>query len=240
MGTSNFARSQTSRVYAVLMNTEETFKECTECGHKHYNYEFNLETLTNCELCDEVVFDEAETEYRSAEDYDYDDFKEYLRETAQRKVKETTFYYRDESGSDNDRNYCATDLFSIRSSKMYGDIEVYITITGQIVSAYYEGASLDYRLEIYNGSEDVEVENGYYTTTEADILDDLFAPKYEHYNSDMNKGLRSIMLKKATIWAEKETEKMKNLIEEIFTEVSQPLNVLGTASNGETFYELAK
>ena len=51
---------------------------------------------------------------------------------------------------------------------------------------------------------------------------------------------RSIMLKKATIWAEKETEKMKNLIEEIFTEVSQPLNVLGTASNGETSYELAK
>jgi hypothetical protein len=33
---------------------------------------------------------------------------------------------------------------------------------------------------------------------------------------------------------------MKNLIEEIFTEVSQPLNVLGTASNGETHYELAK
>ena len=239
MGTSNFAKGNTSRVYAVLMNTEETFKECTECGHKHYDYEYTLKDVNYCAECNSEDLTE-ETEYRSAEDYDYDDFKEYLRETAQRKVKETTFDYRDEDNSDNDRNYCATDLFSFRSSKMYGDIEVYITITGQIVSAYYEGASLDYRLEIYNGSEDVEVENGYYTTTEADILDDLFAPKYEHYNSDMNKGLRSIMLKKATIWAEKETEKMKNLIEEIFTEVSQPLNVLGTASNGETFYELAK
>jgi hypothetical protein len=239
MGASNFHRSQTSRVYAVLMNTEETFKECTECGHKHYDYEYTLKDVNYCAECNSEDLTE-ETEYRSAEDYDYDDFKEYLRETAERKVKETTFDYRDESGSDNDRNYCATDLFSFRSSKMYGDIEVYITITGQIVSAYYEGASLDYRLEIYNGSEDVEVENGYYTTTEADILDDLFAPKYEHYNSDMNKGLRSIMLKKATIWAEKETEKMKNLIEEIFTEVSQPLNVVATFSNGETIYQKAE
>jgi hypothetical protein len=225
MGTSNFARGNTSRVYAVLMDTEETFKECTECGHKHYDYEFNLETLTNCELCDEVVFDEVETEYRSAEDYDYDDFKEYLRETAQRKVKETPFYYRDESGSDNDRNYCATDLFSIRSSKMYGDIEVYITITGQIVSAYYEGASLDFSVE-FNDEE--------YTNDKPDF-EWLF-----EYQSEMNKGLQVLQNRKATIWAEKETEKMKNLIEEIFTEVSQPLNVLGTASNGETHYELAK
>jgi hypothetical protein len=225
MGASNFHRGQTSRVYAVLMDTEETFKECTECGHKHYDWEFNLETLTNCELCNEVVFDEAETEYRSAEDYDYDDFKEYLRETAQRKVKETTFVYRDESGSDNDRNYCATDLFSIRSSKMYGDIEISVKVIGQIVSAYYEGASLDFSVE-FNDEE--------YTNDKPDF-EWLF-----EYQSEMNKGLQVLQNRKATIWAEKETEKMKNLIEEIFTEVSQPLNVLGTASNGETFYELAK
>jgi ASC-1-like (ASCH) protein len=225
MGTSNFARGNTSRVYAVLMDTEETFKECTECGHKHYDYEFNLETLTNCELCDEVVFDEAETEYRSAEDYEYDDFKEYLRETAQRKVKETTFVYRDESGSDNDRNYCATDLFSIRSSKMYGDIEISVKVIGQIVSAYYEGASLDFSVE-FNDEE--------YTNDEPDF-EWLF-----EYQSEMNKGLQVLQNRKATIWAEKETEKMKNLIEEIFTEVSQPLNVIGTASNGETFYAKAE
>ena len=38
---------------------------------------------------------------------------------------------------------------------------------------------------------------------------------------------------------EKEVETLKNLIEEVFTQVSQPLNVIGTASNGETFYEKA-
>ena len=42
MGTSNFARGNTSKVFAVLMNTEETFKECSECGHKHYDYEYSF------------------------------------------------------------------------------------------------------------------------------------------------------------------------------------------------------
>jgi hypothetical protein len=225
MGTSNFARGNTSRVYAVLMDTEETFKECTECGHKHYDYEFNLEKLTNCELCDEVVFDEAETEYRSAEDYDYDNLVEYLRETAERRVKETVFDYRDESGSDNARNYCATDLFSIRSSKMYGDIEISVKVIGQIVSAYYEGASLDFSVE-FNDEE--------YTNDKPDF-EWLF-----EYQSEMNKGLQVLQNRKAIIWAEKETEKMKNLIEEIFTEVSQPLNVVATFSNGETIYQKAE
>jgi hypothetical protein len=36
--------------------------------------------------------------------------------------------------------------------------------------------------------------------------------------------------------AEKEAEKLKELIEEVFTKVSQPLNVVATFSNGETIY----
>lgn len=240
MGASNFARGNTSKVFAVLMNTEETFKECSECGEKHYDWEYNLETLTKCNNSCKNATLEEKTEYRSCEQYEYDDFKEYLRETAETKLKETVYTYREEEKSDNDRNYCATDLFSFSTYKMYGDIEVYLTITGQIVSAYYEGASLDYRLEIYNGGEWSEVLNGYYKITVEDILDDLFSPQYEHYQSNMNRGLRKILLPKATKWAEKETEKMINLIEEIFTEVSMPLNVVGTFSNGETVYEKAK
>lgn len=38
-------------------------------------------------------------------------------------------------------------------------------------------------------------------------------------------------------WEEKETQKMVEVIENVFTEVSQPLNVVATFSNGETIYE---
>ena len=224
MGTSNFARGNTSKVFAVLMNTEETFKECSECGHKHYDYEYSLDTLNECENgCEGATFSEEETEYRSAESYEYDDFKEYLRETAQEEIKNLKeVWYKEESGSDNDRNYCATDLFSFNTSKMFGDIEVEVSIIGQIVSAYYEGASLDFAVE-FNDEE--------YTNDEPDF-EWLF-----EYQSDMNKGMQVLQNRNAVKWAEKTKTELIELIEEVFTKVSQPLNVLGTASNGETFYE---
>lgn len=62
MGTSNFARGNASRVFAVLMNEDRESK-------------------------------------------------------APKDVR-----YSDEDGSDNDRNYCATELFSYRASKWYGDL----------------------------------------------------------------------------------------------------------------------
>ena len=222
MSASNFHRGNTSKVFAVLMNTEETFKECSECGQKHYDFEYSAESFKNLTCCEGATFEE-ETEYRSAESYEYDEFKEYLRETAEEEIKELkNIWYKEESGSDNDRNYCATDLFSFNTSKMFGDIEVEVSIIGQIVSAYYEGASLDFAVE-FNDEE--------YTNDEPDF-EWLF-----EYQSDMNKGLQVLQNRNAVKWAEKAKTELIELIEEVFTKVSQPLNVLGTASNGETFYE---
>jgi hypothetical protein len=221
------------------MNEERTFKECSGCGHKHYDYNYLEEDFKRLSVCENECEDEEfeeKTEYEAPEHYEYDDFKDYLRETAETKVKDTPYSYRERDKSDKDRNYCATDLFSLSTSKYYGDIEVYITITGQIVSAYYEGASLDYRLEIYNGGEDSEVDKNF---SVADIVESLFEIGYDHYTSDMGKGLRKILLPKAVKWAESEAEKMVNLIEEIFTEVSMPLVVTAQFSNGETHYAKA-
>ena len=222
MATSNFSIGNTSKVFAVLMNTEETFKECSECGHKHYDFEYNSESFKNLTCCEGATL-EGQTEYRSAESYEYDDFKEYLRETAQEEIKELkNIWYKEESGSDNDRNYCATDLFSFNTSKMFGDIEISVKVIGQVVSAYYEGASLDFAVE-FNDEE--------YTNDEPDF-EWLF-----EYQSDMNKGMQVLQNRNAIKWAEKTKTELIELIEEVFTKVSQPLNVLGTASNGETFYE---
>ena len=221
MGASNFARGNTSKVFAVLMDTEETFKECSECGHKHYDYEYSLDTLNECENgCEGATFSEEQTEYRSCESYEYDDFKEYLRETAQEEIKELkNIWYKEESGSDNDRNYCATNLFSYSTSKMFGDIEIEVKIIGQIVSAYYEGASLDFAVE-FNGEENEEL--------------DFY---WDFDNSDMNRGLQVLQNKNAIKWAEKTKTELIRLIEEVFTKVSEPLNVVASFSNGETIYQ---
>ena len=222
MGASNFARGNTSKVFAVLMDTEETFKECSECGHKHYDYEYSLDTLNECENgCEGATFEE-QTNYVSPDEYEYEDFKEYLRETAQEEAKELkTIWYKEESGSDNDRNYCATNLFSYSTSKMFGDIEIEVRIIGQIVSAYYEGASLDFVVE-FNGEENEEP--------------DFY---WDFDNSDMNRGLQVLQNRNAVKWAEKTKTELIELIEEVFTKVSQPLNVVASFSNGETIYQKA-
>ena len=219
MGASNFAKSNTSKVFAVLMNREEKYSKCSECEEKYWEWEENYveEEDTDCPDCDCKDCIEHGTEYRSAESYEYDEFKEYLRETAQENKKQ--FLYLEESGSDNDRNYCATNLFSYSTSKMFGDIEIEVRIIGQIVSAYYEGASLDFVVE-FNGEENEEL--------------DFY---WDFDNSDMNRGLQVLQNKNAIKWAEKTKTELIELIEEVFTKVSMPLNVLGTASNGETFYE---
>jgi len=224
MGTSNFARGNTSKVFAVLMNREENFKECSECGEKHHDYEYNEEFFKNLSVCSSCGCEDLKEKFEnvSPDEWEYDELKDYIKETAQEEIKELkTVWYREESGSDNDRNYCATDLFSFNTSKSYGDIEVEIKITGQIVGAYYEGASLDFAVQ-FNDEE--------YTNDNPDF-EWLF-----EYNSDMNKGLRKIQMRNAIKWAEKETEQLKELIEEVFTKVSQPLNVVAQFSNGETIY----
>ena len=220
MSASNFYRGNTSKVFAVLMDREETFKECSECGHKHYDYEYSLDTLNECENgCEGATFEE-QTAYVSPDEYEYDDLKDYIRETAQEEIKNRKdIRFKEESGSDNDRNYCATDLFSFYASKMFGDIEIEVKIIGQIVSAYYEGASLDFVVE-FNGEENEEL--------------DFY---WDFDNSEMNKGLQVLQNRNAIKWAKKTKTELIELIEEVFTKVSMPLNVLGTASNGETFYE---
>jgi hypothetical protein len=207
------------------MDVEEKFSKCGECDEKFWEWEEDYVEVGGTCSCGSTDI-EHDTEYRSAENYEYDDLRYYLKERAEEKVKDLkNIWYREESGSDNDRNYCATDLFSFNTSKSFGDVEVSVKIIGQIVSAYYEGASLDFTVQ-FNNEE--------YTNDSPDF-EWLF-----EYNSDMNKGLQKIQIRNAEKWAENEAEKLKELIEEVFTEVSQPLNVVATFSNGETWYQKAE
>ena len=220
MGASNFARGNTSKVFAVLMDREETFKECPECGEIHYKDNYSEEDFNNLVCCEVDLVEQ--TAYVSPDEYEYDDLKDYIRETAQEEIKNRKgIRFKEESGSDNNRNYCATDLFSFYASKMFGDIEIEVKIIGQIVSAYYEGASLDFVVE-FNGEENKEL--------------DFY---WDFDNSDMNRGLQVLQNKNAVKWAEKTKTELIELIEEVFTKVSEPLNVVASFSNGETIYQKA-
>ena len=218
MGASNFARGNTSKVFAVLMDREETFKECPECGEIHYKDDYSEQDFNSLVCCELGL--EEQTNYVSPDKYEYEDFKEYLRETAQEEIKNRKdIRFKEESGSDNDRNYCATNLFSYSTSKMFGDIEIEVRIIGQIVSAYYEEASLDFVVE-FNGEENEEL--------------DFY---WDFDNSNMNRGLQVLQNKNAVKWAEKTKTELIELIEEVFTKVSEPLNVVASFSNGETIYQ---
>ena len=52
----------------------------------------------------------------------------------------------------------------------------------------------------------------------------------------MNVGMQKIQSKNALKWAEKQVEQLKELVEEVFTKVSMPLQVVVQFSNGETHY----
>jgi transcription initiation factor TFIIIB Brf1 subunit/transcription initiation factor TFIIB len=231
MGTSNFAHpSNASKYFVVLTNREEEYKECEECNEKHYAYDYNLEETTECYDCGVELPTEIETETQSPHEFEYDDLKTNLGDS----IEEIGGYSLDES-YDNDRNYNRQSVGKLTSSKSFGDIEVELELIAIIQSAYYEGATLDYAIQIYNGGENVEVDS---YSSEDDIIDDLFEVKYDdHYYSNMNKGMRIIQSKNALNWVEKEIKSLSSKLEIIFEQFSEhKLQRQGVFSNGEAVY----
>jgi hypothetical protein len=208
MGTSNFARGNASKVFAVLMNEDVWI--CSECGSYHYE--------ESPECCEGATYEE---ESRGVEQFDVDDFMYYIREVAEQKAPKDV-RYSEEDGSDNDRNYCGHDLFSYRMSKWYGDIEIEVQIVAKMVSGYYEGASLDFDVTVFDGNSFSDSDN---------------AVLYAFDQSDMNEGMKVIQQRHAERWADKIKTQLIALTEQVFEQVSMPLKVVATFSNGETIYE---
>ena len=46
------------KVFAVLMNREETYKECSECGERHYDYDYSEESFKNLNCCEGATVEE--------------------------------------------------------------------------------------------------------------------------------------------------------------------------------------
>lgn len=221
MGTSNFSRlKNASKYYTIFMDIKEKFVECDECDTKFLEWESEYEEIestkccTNCKSSD-LTFDE---EYRSLESWEIDDWELFFRECLENIGGE----YDDES--DWDRKYIGAFNFS----KWYADVLVELRFHLYYSAGYYEGANLDYDIEVYNGFEySDEIENA---------LESIFED-----SDDLSVGMQKIQAKNALKWVEKIKAETSEKIENLFSEVcDNKLELIGTASNGESFYKEVK
>ena len=210
MGTSNFSRlNNASKYYTIFMNVEEKF----------YEYEPEYETAESEHYCGKCGSDaiEFKEEDRSLESWEIDDWKSCFREC----LENAGGKYDDESGID--RQYIGAFYFS----KWYADVSVELRFHLYYDIGYYEGANLDYDIEVYNGFEySDELENS---------LECIFE------DSDLSVGMQKIQAKNAMKWIEKVKVETSEKIENLFSEVcDNKLELIGTASNGESFYKEVK
>ena len=235
MGTSNFSRlNNASKYYTVFMNVEEKYVECYECNEKFYEYESEYETAESelcCSKCgsDAIEFNEDE---RSIEDWEVEDFKSYFKEQLE-KIGGT---YDEELA--NDRNRPARYLGYFQQSKFYGDEEFTVRLRIYYQHGYYEGANLDYDIEIDAGYGWEEVDEELYNGNKVTI-EDIVTISLK--NSDLPKGMQKIQSKNIIKWIEKYIKETSEKIEKLFSEVcDNRLELVGTFSNGESIYKEVK
>lgn len=230
MATPNFARpSNASKYFVVLTGREEKYIECPECEKKHYEWEHTLEELKECYLCNEDLTNEViQEEYVYPDSYESDDLIENLGYEIERigGTKENEYL--------GDRNYPIQSIGVFRESKMYGDVEITVKVTATIQSAYYEGATLDWLVEIEDYSDTYKHSTGsYHDESLDDIMDILFNPYY----TDLNAGLCKIMQSKAVVWAEQTISDIGEKLEKLYEQWSgHKLHCKGVFSNGEAIY----
>lgn len=158
--------------------------------------------------------------YELEDEFDYDDLIANL-ETELAGI--ACDYHFDGSDPYQLRSYPSRAIGGIGRSRYYDGIEIAVELTVIVRAGYYSSCNLDW----YSGYSIAGDE-----TEERDFTE-LFkeagcSPKMAAYLAQL-----------AEKWAAGTATEMIAAIETIFRKYSQPLNVVGRFSNGETFYEKA-
>lgn len=231
MGTPNFASpSNAKNYYVVLTDREENFKECPDCGHKHYE----LDELKECDMCSESLVDvEIETETVYPDDFEYDDLKDNIFHD----IKTIGGY--SSNMSFNDRNYNRTALGELSKSKVYADVEVEVKVTAIVQSAYYEGATLDYLIHVCIDGDEWNYSTG--SSYDEDNLDGILdnIGEIQSYRG-LNNGMVSIIRPKVESFLEATIDTLSEQMDNLLEQYSEhKLNKVAQFSNGEAVYEVA-
>lgn len=224
MGTSNFYTKNASKTFAVCMNEEVKYSECSECNEKAFEYdeEYVAEGNKDCPICEEKDCISHGEEDRVMESYEYQDDINYFKETlAENKM------YSDGGKDDCDRNFSGTSLGYFGMVRTYGDIMVEVRVQAMIRSGYYEGANLDYNdVEVYANGNEIDA-------------DDVAKDVVDYVTSDMSAGKLKQNANYIAKWVENSKDKITSDLERVFTKISMPLTVVARFSNGETMYAKA-
>lgn len=135
-------------------------------------------------------------------------------------------------GNDEDelRSYPSHVIEAIGMTKMFCGVEFIVKITVVVRSGYYHDCNLDWFLEYTtNGS--------LYTDYQIFTLPEIESILVDY--GTIKEGLVKRMAPYALKHIETMTTQLTEMVEEMFTEYSTPMNVVARFSNGETLYEKA-
>lgn len=119
------------------------------------------------------------------------------------------------TGHDYERNFSGTYLACVSAEKRYNDYSIGVEIKCVVRSGYYSGANLDMEDTIYN-----------IDGCEYDTIDGLLEwSELSEYRKN-----------KVSDWLESAEDKIKDIIERVYSKNSESYNVLAQFSNGETLY----
>lgn len=197
MGTSNFARNNSSKVYAIY-----------PCHDMIDEYEQPIE--------DEWWYEDAIDNIKS-------EFKQ---------LKEFTESNRNDRTKRDNRSYPSSLLGNMKSCKWYKhndtNIPAEVSIGVIVTSGYYEGASFDWEDPEYSVNDTFD--------DPADIQglrDDL------EYYYDVPEEESLELANTISSYLVSEKDRLIEMIEKVFEDMTTPLNVVGRFSNGEVIYAKA-
>ncbi len=200
MSTNNFYYRNASKVFAIGLDYEQP-------------------------MLDDDGNETDENENVSCESWEYEEQIENVQyHMEQNKGKFTYSDYEQKSQLDN-RNFCASFVGSLSIAKNFGDVNVDVQLNCFSRAGYYEGACLDWELNINVDGND------------SDDIDDVtyFVENTSSYN--MNEGMLKIQAKNAQKWANKIKDELIAAVEKSFENSSTCFVRVATFSNGETIYQ---
>ena len=171
-------------------------------------------------------YQNEEGENVSCDEYEYDEQIENVQYYLDENKGDFSYSESERNSQYGNRNFNASFIGSLSTSKKFGDVDVDVQINCFSRAGYYEGACLDWEVELKVDSYSDDDINGVSYAFENGYL----------YSDNMNAGMMKIQAKNAQKWANKAKDALVEVVEKCFEKSSTCFVRLGTFSNGETVY----
>lgn len=211
MGTSNFYRRNSSRIFSIFMDREVPME-------------------------DEFGNDTGETRYESPDEWEIDDEIGSISDDIAA-LKEGV-YERPGTYYGSNRSYSSLILGSLEVDRTFYGGWIQVKVIAIMTSGYYEGANLDWVAEIHtngSGEQGLGEHNGIDSVEIDHIAEDF------HYYDDLSEKQAARAAIHAHKWAEKQQAILVAKLEAIYANYADnELQRVATFSNGETIYQSVK